>query len=72
MLAGGLTRFPTHPPSTISFLSFQAERLISVALVPLLGAAFVAPGPVVDMGLAVALPLHNYLCVVEDQSYCVH
>jgi hypothetical protein len=42
---------------------WKAERALSVALVGLLPAAFLAPGPMVDYGLAVLVPLHNYMCV---------
>eukprot|EP01147_Barroeca_monosierra_P000762 gene762-4052_t len=40
---------------------WKLERAVSVALVGLVPAAFVAPGPFVDYSLAVAMPLHTYM-----------
>eukprot|EP00043_Microstomoeca_roanoka_P025363 m.8466 g.8466 ORF g.8466 m.8466 type:complete len:152 (-) comp5455_c0_seq1:219-674(-) len=40
---------------------WKIERGLSVALVGLIPAAFITPGPFVDYSLALAIPLHNYL-----------
>ncbi|EGD81536.1 hypothetical protein PTSG_02255 [Salpingoeca rosetta] len=48
---------------------WKLERVVSVALVGLVPAAFVAPGPFVDYSLAVTMPLHTYMgmdCVFTD------
>ncbi|EDQ89625.1 uncharacterized protein MONBRDRAFT_32293 [Monosiga brevicollis MX1] len=50
-----------NPADTHGLSHWKVERLLSVALVPLIPAAFIAPGPAVDYGLAVIVPIHNYL-----------
>ncbi len=39
---------------------WKLERVVSVAMVGLIPAAFIYPNPVVDYGLALALPLHGH------------
>lgn len=52
---------PGYSCSSHPISSHQAERLVSVALVPIIGAAFIVPGTAVDMALAVSVPVHNWM-----------
>ena len=42
---------------------WKVERVLSVAMVGLIPTAFIYPCPVVDYGLAIALPLHGHWLV---------
>ena len=48
------------------------ERVVAVAMVGLIPAAFVYPSPVVDYSLALALPLHGHWYFMQKVLKAFH
>uniref|UniRef100_A0A3Q2Q4L7 Succinate dehydrogenase [ubiquinone] cytochrome b small subunit n=1 Tax=Fundulus heteroclitus TaxID=8078 RepID=A0A3Q2Q4L7_FUNHE len=54
--------------SKAASLHWTAERVLSIALLAMVPAAYFSPGPVIDYSLAAALTLHGHCCEMANFS----